>query len=67
MEVTGKLHASAASPRRKSPWYPLNRRLGRPQSRSESCGVEKNFLPLLGITFYKIFLNKVTYISRIPD
>jgi hypothetical protein len=67
MEVTGKLHASAAYPREKEPRYPLTRRLGGLQSRSGRCGVEKNLLLLQGITFYKTFLNKVTYISRIPD
>jgi hypothetical protein len=29
--------------------YPLGRRLGGAQSQSESCGEEKNFLPLPGI------------------
>jgi hypothetical protein len=36
-------------PRVKSPLYPLDRRLGRPQSWSRRCGVEKNLLPLPGI------------------
>jgi hypothetical protein len=31
------------------PWYPFYRRLGGPQSRSGSCGEEKNFLLLPGI------------------
>jgi hypothetical protein len=35
--------------RGKSPWYPLDRRFGRPQSRSGRCGVEKTVLPLPGI------------------
>jgi hypothetical protein len=34
MEVSGQLHAPAALPPGKSPWYPLDRRLGGPQSRS---------------------------------
>jgi hypothetical protein len=42
--TTGKLY-----PRRKSPQYPLDRRLGGPQSRPGRCGVEKNLLPLPGI------------------
>jgi hypothetical protein len=33
-------------PRGKSPWHPLNKGLGGPQSRSGSCGEEKNLLPL---------------------
>jgi hypothetical protein len=32
----------------KSRWYPLNRRLGGPQSRSGCSGEEKNFQPLPG-------------------
>jgi hypothetical protein len=36
-------------PQGKSPWYPLNRRLGGPQSRSGRCGEEKNSQPPLGI------------------
>jgi hypothetical protein len=32
-------------PQRKSPWYPLVRRLGGPQSRSGRGGEEKNFQP----------------------
>jgi hypothetical protein len=35
--------------RRRSPRYPLDRRLGRPQSRSGRRGGEKNLLPLSGI------------------
>jgi len=33
-----------------SPWYPLDRRMGGPQSQS-GCGDEKNSLPLPGIEF----------------
>jgi hypothetical protein len=36
-------------PQGKSPWYPLDRRLGRPQSRSGRGGEEKNFQPPPGI------------------
>jgi hypothetical protein len=36
-------------PRGNRPQYPLNRRLGEPQSRSGRCAIEKNFLPVLGI------------------
>jgi hypothetical protein len=35
--------------RGKSPRYPLDRRLGQPQSRSGRCGVDKNILTLPGI------------------
>jgi len=38
MEVSDQLHAPAALPPRKEPWYPLDRRLGRPQSRSGRGG-----------------------------
>jgi hypothetical protein len=49
MEVSGQLHAPAALPPGKSPWYPLDRRLGGPQSHSGSGGEEKNSLPSPGI------------------
>jgi hypothetical protein len=42
MEVRGQLHALATLPRGKSPRYPLNMRLGRPQNLSGLCGGEKN-------------------------
>jgi hypothetical protein len=42
MEVSGQFHAPAALPPEKSPWYPLDRRLGGPQSRSGRGGEEKN-------------------------
>jgi hypothetical protein len=41
MEVS-QLHAPAALLQGKSPLYPLDRRLGGPQSRSGSGGKEKN-------------------------
>jgi len=34
MEVSGQLHAMAALPPGKEFWYPLDRRLGGPQSQS---------------------------------
>jgi hypothetical protein len=49
MEVSGQLHAPAALPQEKSPCYPLDRRMGGPQSRSGSGGEEKNSQPLSGI------------------
>jgi hypothetical protein len=36
-------------PQGKSPWYPLDRKLGGPQSRSEPGGEEKNSQPLPGL------------------
>jgi hypothetical protein len=36
-------------PQGKSPWYPLDRRLGGPQSWSGHGGEEKNFQPLPGL------------------
>jgi hypothetical protein len=39
--VSGQLHALAALPPGKSPRYPLERRLGGPQSRSGRSGEEK--------------------------
>jgi hypothetical protein len=36
-------------PQGKSPWYPLDRRLGGPQSQSGRGGEEKNSQPLLGL------------------
>jgi hypothetical protein len=45
MEVSGQLHALAALPHVKGPWYPLDRRLAGPQSRSGRGGEEKNSQP----------------------
>jgi hypothetical protein len=33
----------------KSPWYPMDRRLGKPQNWSGHSGEEKNSQPLLGL------------------
>jgi hypothetical protein len=49
MEMSGQLHAPAALHQGKSPWYPLDRRLGGPQSRSGRGGEEKNSQPLPGL------------------
>jgi hypothetical protein len=46
MEVISQLHAQATLPQGKSPRYPLDRRLGGPQSRSGRGGEEKNSQPL---------------------
>jgi hypothetical protein len=43
MEVSGQLHALATlTPQGKSPWYPLDRRLGGPQGHSGHGSEEKN-------------------------
>jgi hypothetical protein len=49
MEMSGQLHAPAALPQGKSPWCPLDWRLGGHQSRSGSGGEEKNSQPLPGL------------------
>jgi hypothetical protein len=49
MEVSGHPHAPAALPPGKSPGYPVDGRLGGPQSRSGRGGEEKNSQPLPGI------------------
>jgi hypothetical protein len=46
MEVSGQLHAPAALPQGNSPWYPLDKRLDGPQSRSGHGGEEKNSQPV---------------------
>jgi hypothetical protein len=45
----GERSAPVALPQVKSPSYPLDRKLGGPQSRSERGGEEKNSQPLPGI------------------
>jgi len=45
MEVSGQLHAPTL-PQGKSPWYSLDRTLGRPQSRSGCCCEEKISQPI---------------------
>jgi hypothetical protein len=49
MEVSGQLHIPAALSPGKDPWYPLDRRVGGPQSLSGRGGEEKNFQPLPGL------------------
>jgi hypothetical protein len=46
MEVSDQLQAPAGLPQGKSPWNPLDRRLGGPQSRSGRGGEEKNSQPV---------------------
>jgi predicted esterase YcpF (UPF0227 family) len=54
MEVSGHLQAPVALNPGISPWYPLERRLGRPQSWSGHSGEEKNSHHLLGLEFLTI-------------
>jgi len=49
MEVNSQLLGPPALPPGKSPWYPLDRRLGVTQSWSGRGGEEKNSQPLPGI------------------
>jgi hypothetical protein len=49
MEVSGQLHAPAALHKGKKPRYPVDRRLGGPQSRSKHGVEEKNSHPQPGI------------------
>jgi hypothetical protein len=49
MKMSGQLHAPAALPQGKSPWHPLERKLGGPQSRSARGGEERNSQPPPGI------------------
>jgi hypothetical protein len=46
MEVEVSFTPRPLYPQEKSPWYPLDRRLGGPQNRSERGGEEKNSQPL---------------------
>jgi hypothetical protein len=45
MEVSGQLHPPAALIQGKSPWYPLDKRLGEPQIRSGHSGEKKIHSP----------------------
>jgi hypothetical protein len=47
MEVSGQLNAPAALAPGRESWYPLDRKLGGPQSRSRSSGKEKNPNPVV--------------------
>jgi hypothetical protein len=46
MEMSVQLHVPAALPPEKSPWSPLDRRLGGPERQSGCNGEEKNSQPL---------------------
>jgi hypothetical protein len=49
MEVSGQIQDAATLLPEKSPWYPLDRRLGGSQSRSERGGEERNSQLLPGL------------------
>jgi hypothetical protein len=49
MEMSGEFRALPALPQVKGPWYPLDRKLGGPQSRSGRFDEEKNSQPLPGL------------------
>jgi hypothetical protein len=42
MEVSGQLHVPGDLPQGNRLWYPLDKKLGGPQSQSGRCGQEKN-------------------------
>jgi hypothetical protein len=49
MEVSGQIRARPLYPKEKSPWYPLDRRLGGPHSRFGRGSEEKNSQLLPGL------------------
>jgi hypothetical protein len=65
MEVSGQPHTPVALPQERSPWYPLDRRLGGPQSRSGRGGEERNSQPCQesnpnhSLTFYDLAILEV--------
>jgi hypothetical protein len=67
MVVSGQRHAPAALyPRGKDPRYPLDRRLGGPQSRSERRGQKKNSLPLSRIEPWSFSPWSDTILTELP-
>jgi len=48
MKVCGQPHFLTTRPHGNCPWYPLNKRLARPQNWSGCSGEEKNLLALPG-------------------
>jgi hypothetical protein len=65
MDVSGQLHAPAALPREKSPWYPLDRRLGGPQSRTGCGGEEKNSQPPPGDVLHLLSYYPISIVLKI--
>jgi hypothetical protein len=56
MEVSGQIHAPAALPPGKEPWYPLDRRPGEPQSRSGRGGEESSDVKIMEDRRQSIFM-----------
>jgi hypothetical protein len=56
MEVSGQLHAWSLYSQGKSPWYPLDRRLGRPQAGLDA--MVKRKIPSLSRILLKSTLEK---------
>jgi hypothetical protein len=46
-------------------WYPLDRRLGGPQSRSGCCGEEKNLALLVSVTIDRVWIGNQIYCALI--
>jgi hypothetical protein len=59
MEVSGQLHVPAALLLRKEPKYPLDGRLGEPQTQSGCYGEEKNLAPAKNQT---LAVQPITYL-----
>jgi hypothetical protein len=67
MGVSGLRHAPAALyPHRRDPQYPLNRRLGEPQSWSGHRDYKKNPLPLPGIKPQSYSPQSDTILTELP-
>jgi hypothetical protein len=50
-------------PQGKTPWYPLDRRLGRPQGPSGLSGEDKNYIPFKSLVFNKQFTANLSVMS----
>jgi hypothetical protein len=65
MELTGQHHAPDASPPRKKPQYPLDRRLGGPESVLDAGVKEKNSQSLPGLEPQSVAQRYTTELSRL--
>jgi len=63
MVVSGQLHAPGCLSRGKSPHYPLNRRLGGPQSQSERGGEEEISLSYREFNSCNLLCSPVTVLT----
>jgi hypothetical protein len=69
MEMGGQSHTPAALPPGKDPWYPWDRSLGEPQSRSGRGGEKKNSQPLPWLEppyIQPVAQRYTTELSRLP-